>query len=76
MEKSQADKILSHLRTGLPLTPAEAYRRYGCLRLAARIFELRQAGYDVRDDLIPVDTQHGGVAHVAAYYMVKQGELF
>ena len=76
MKETQADAILSYLQDGCALTPAEALRRFGCARLAARIWELRQAGYDIRDDLIEVDTQHGGKAHVAAYYMTKAGELF
>ena len=76
MKATQTTAILAHLKSGRPLTPQGALRLYGCLRLAARVFELRQAGYDIRDDLIEVDTQHGGTAHVAAYYMTKAGELF
>ena len=76
MKDSQSEQILIYLRAGNKLTPAEALRKFGCLRLAARVFDLRQAGYDIRDDLIEVDTQHGGTAHVAAYYMTKAGELF
>ena len=76
MKLTQSDAILAHLKSGRPLTPAEALGKFGCARLAARIYDLRQAGYDIRDDLIEVDTQHGGTAHVAAYYMTKAGELF
>ena len=76
MKSTQVDAILAYLQSGRPLTSGDALRLYGCARLAARVFELRQAGYDIRNDLIEVDTQHGGKAHVAAYYMTKAGELF
>jgi hypothetical protein len=45
---SQADRILEHLQKGLPLTPVDALRWYGCFRLAARIAELKKAGNDIR----------------------------
>jgi len=76
MKDSQSDQILIYLQAGNKLTPADALKKFSCLRLAARVHDLRQAGYDIRDDLIEVDTQHGGKAHVAAYYMTKAGELF
>jgi len=51
---SQQNKILSHLRAGRVLTPLEALRRFGCLRLSARAFDLRGAGHDVRCRLVTV----------------------
>jgi Helix-turn-helix domain len=38
--------ILDHLRTR-PITPIEALRLYGCFRLGARIFDLRQMGHEI-----------------------------
>lgn len=38
---SQEDEILKHLRSGRSITPLEALSRYDCLRLAARINDLR-----------------------------------
>lgn len=45
--KPQSLKILSHLWHGKTITPLEALRDYGCARLAARIRELRAAGWDI-----------------------------
>jgi hypothetical protein len=42
---SQADRILRHLRRGDSITPLGALKRYGCLRLGARIWDLRSAGW-------------------------------
>jgi hypothetical protein len=44
---TQSEAILEHLKSGLPLTPLEALERFGCLRLAARCREIREAGYPI-----------------------------
>lgn len=44
---SQAQDILSHLKTGEPITQLEALNLFGCFRLASRINELRDCGYDI-----------------------------
>lgn len=43
---SQKDRILNHLKKR-PITGLQAMRLYGCMRLAARIYELRSAGHDI-----------------------------
>ncbi len=64
---TQRDQILSHLRTGAPITPGEALNFFGCFRLAARIDELRKAGYAIEVQKVPT---RGG-AHVAQYRLVE-----
>lgn len=44
---SQNDRILADLKAGHALTALEALQRHQCLRLAARIDELRQRGYPI-----------------------------
>lgn len=39
---SQRLKIWAHLRHIGPITPLKALRHYGCLRLGARIYELKR----------------------------------
>lgn len=47
-KKSQAQRILAHLKAGKSISPLEAIGVYGILRLAPRIHELRLAGYQIR----------------------------
>jgi hypothetical protein len=47
MKSSQRQAILDHLRSGQGITAWTALERYGCLRLAARIAELRESGYPI-----------------------------
>ena len=41
---SQTESILEHLRTGASITPLEALRLCGCLRLSERVRELEAQG--------------------------------
>lgn len=47
MSRTQEQAILSHLKSGKTLTPLEALERYGCFRLGARIWDMKQAGYNI-----------------------------
>ena len=47
---SQIQEILTHLRNKGSITQREASTRYGCDRLAPRIFELRRMGFDILTD--------------------------
>ncbi len=44
---SQTEQILSHLKSGRPIDPMEALDKFGCFRLAARVNEIRDAGWEV-----------------------------
>lgn len=53
MERAkQMQAILSHLRTVGPITPLDALNRYGCMRLGARIFDLKKQGVLVSKELV------------------------
>jgi hypothetical protein len=54
MEKteSQNKQILKHLQSGRKITAYEALKVFGCLRLAARIRDLRDAGHAIKSELI------------------------
>jgi hypothetical protein len=52
---TQSAQILSALKKGKKLTAIKALRDFGCFRLAARINELRDKGYDIKSRLKPVD---------------------
>ena len=49
--KSQALLIRKHLESGKTITPLEALGMYDCLRLGARICDLRQDGLPVKTEI-------------------------
>ncbi len=49
---SQCTQILVHMKHHGSITPLEALKRYNCLRLAARIDNLRNRGHNIETDII------------------------
>ncbi len=44
---TQAERVLRHLKDYGSITPVEALREYGVMRLGARIWDLKHAGHDI-----------------------------
>ena len=43
-ELTQNQQILDYLKSGKTITPLTALKKFGCFRLSARIFNLREQG--------------------------------
>lgn len=72
--KSQTELILEHLRQGNTITPIEALQKFGCFRLGARIWDLKDAGHT-----IITETEENEGKRYARYRLTKnaeQGDLF
>ena len=54
--ESQKNKILKWLNKGFKITALTAFNRFGCMRLGARIWELRKEGKPIKDNLIKTDS--------------------
>ena len=67
--KTQRERILAHLREGLPITAHRALYGYGCARLAARVLELKHLGYQIERRMVVVPTRTGKPTRVAEYFM-------
>ena len=66
---SQSTDILNHLKSGNELNPMLALERFGCMRLAARIADLRSDGHNIETT---VKKGHNG--KVYASYRLVGGE--
>ena len=49
---SQCDRILIHLQSGKTINPLQVLNLYDCLRLSARIYDQKQAGFDIDSRLV------------------------
>lgn len=47
---TQNEQVLAYLKTGKTLTPLDALREFGCFRLSARIYELKDKGWPIYCD--------------------------
>ena len=65
--QTQCERLLAHLKLGLPLTAHKALYGYGCQRLAARMWDLRQVGHQIEKRMVEVATRDGRKARVAEY---------
>lgn len=51
---NQYFQILDWLKSSRTLTPLQALDKFGCLRLGARIYDMKQNGIDVKTEMIKV----------------------
>lgn len=66
---TQKTAILEHMRKGEAITPLEALSMYGCFRLGARIWDLKNDGWDIETTTVE---QNG--KHFAAYKLAEKGQ--
>ena len=66
MKISQCDKILEYIKLHGSITPLDAVKHIGCMRLAARISDLKKLGYNIKTEKKKVITRDGTTI-VASY---------
>lgn len=67
---SQCEKILTFLRECGSITPLDAIREFSCLRLGARIWDLKQKGYKIRTYIESAKNRYGDSVHYARYTLL------
>lgn len=72
-KRGQTAAVLKHLKTKKSITSMQAFELYGCTRLSAKIFDLRKAGYDIRNEWQETTTRFGENCRYVKY--VYKGEL-
>lgn len=65
----QTDKILMYMQTEGEITPLDALREFNCMRLAARISDLRKAGHKIGRRIEKGTNRFGEVVHYAVYWL-------
>lgn len=66
---TQTDMVLDYLNDFGSITQLEALRDLGIMRLGARVFELRDRGYDIETDMVDVKNRYGKTTRIARYRM-------
>ena len=69
--KSQTKAIKDYLEAGNSITSMEAYDKFGCTRLSARIFDLKKAGYNIQTIMMEGQTRYGTTTRYAKYILIK-----
>lgn len=50
--ETQNQAILEHLESGKSITPIDALRKFGSMRLGARIYDLKQMGHTIEKRMV------------------------
>ena len=72
MSDTQNNKVLTHLQTVGPITQMQALRAYGISRLAARVRDLRDSGYQINTQMVEVRNRVGDSTRVARYTLMAK----
>ena len=67
--QTQNDMILRHLRAFGSISPKEALELYGCMRLSARINDLKRQGFAIKAGRETARNRRGEKVTYARYYM-------
>ncbi|MBO7447425.1 helix-turn-helix domain-containing protein [bacterium] len=73
--ESQCNMIAEALKSGRRLTALQAWLDFGCERMSARIFNLRERGMNIATERVKVPSGKWVVEYFIPGAM-KQGELF
>lgn len=69
---TQRNMICEYMLAGASITALEAQKKFGCMRLGARIFELKKI-YNISKKMISVKNRFGKKVMVASYQI--EGEI-
>lgn len=64
---TQCDRILEYMETVGPITQLDAAREFGCYRLGARIWDLRNAGHAISKRMVTNKNRYGERVSFAEY---------
>lgn len=64
---NQCDKILAYIRENGSITPLDALREFGCMRLASRISDLKRLGYAIKSTMETSKNKDGEPVSYARY---------
>lgn len=66
--RTQCNMIADYLQKGYSITSLEALEKFGCLRLASRVHDLKERGLNIGKKIITLPNKK----RVCEYFLVKQ----
>lgn len=70
MKTTQCEKILQYIENEGSITPLDALREFGCMRLASRITDLKRKGYPITREMETSKNRAGEPVRYARYSLV------
>lgn len=69
---TQCQKILNYMEREGSITPLDALREFGCMRLASRITDLKRDGYPISRDIETTKNKAGEPVRYARYRLERK----
>lgn len=69
---SQCDKILAYMREHRFINTKIARALFRCERLASRITDLKNRGYNIGRNIVTYKDEDGQTVRYAEYYLIKE----
>ena len=69
---TQCEKVLEYMKGFGSITPLEAMQDIGCMRLAARIADLREQGHPIGRRMKTSKNRYGRDVTFAEYYLIME----
>lgn len=70
--RSQNAKILDYLMNHEGITQVQAAERFGCYRLSARIYDLKEQGHEIKTVMCVKKNMEGNTVQYAKYVLEDQ----
>ena len=67
----QAERVLKYMCDFGSITQLEAMRDLSCMRLGARVYDLKREGYNIRRDMETSKNRYGEDTSYARYRLVE-----
>ena len=64
---TQCDRVLKYMQDFGTITPVQAMQDLGCMRLGARIWDLRAAGHNITRRMVSSKNRYGEATTFAEY---------
>lgn len=71
---TQIEKIINYIEVEGSITPLDALREFGCMRLASRMSDLKRLGYPVISKMETAKNRRGEPVRYARYSFKGGGE--
>ena len=69
---TQCEKVLEYMKDFGSISPLEAMQDIGCMRLAARIADLREQGHPIGRRMKTSKNRYGRDVSFAEYYLLQE----
>ena len=74
-KSTQTEQVFSYMQEFGGITPLDAMRDLGVMRLASRISDLRKQGVPIRDSFVKVKNRYGKTCRIKSYSVMSPEEV-